>query len=127
MLVAVGAGGIGLAIARRQGAGKTVLLASIDEDRLQSDAAALKADGYRVSTQPVEVASRESVRSLARLRSSLAVSSRSSTLPACRRSRPHPKRSSPSASWARPSSSRSSAASSLPVAPDSSCPAWPAT
>ncbi len=65
VLVLVGAGAIGLAIARRQGAGKTVLLASVHEDRLQSDAESLERDGYRVNTQPVDVASRESVRSLA--------------------------------------------------------------
>ena len=65
VIVLVGAGAIGLAIARRQGPGKTVLLASIHEDRLQSDAAALEVDGYHVRTQHVDVASAESVRALA--------------------------------------------------------------
>ena len=63
--VLVGAGAIGLAIARRLGAGKVVQLASVHEDRLQSDAASLESDGFQVSTYPVDVSSRESVRSLA--------------------------------------------------------------
>ena len=65
VLVLVGAGGIGLAIARRLGAGKRVLLAGINEDRLQSDVVSLEADGYRVNAQRVDVALRESMRSLA--------------------------------------------------------------
>ena len=65
VLVLVGAGGIGLAIARRLGAGKRVLLAGINEDRLQSDVVSLEAGGYRVNAQRVDVALRESVRSLA--------------------------------------------------------------
>ena len=65
VLVLVGAGAIGLAIARRLGAGKVVQLASVHEDRLQSDAASLESDGFQVSTYPVDVSSHESVRSLA--------------------------------------------------------------
>ena len=81
MLVLVGAGGIGLAIARRLGAGKRVLLAGINEDRLQSDVVSLEADGYRVNAQRVDVALREvhGVRSRRR-RWSWAASSRSSIL-----------------------------------------------
>lgn len=71
VLVLVGAGAIGLAIARRLGANKTVLLASIDQDRLHSEAETLDNDGYRVTTQPVDVSSRESVRSLAQFAATL--------------------------------------------------------
>ena len=36
VIVVIGAGGIGIAIARRQGLGKTVLLADVSEKNLQS-------------------------------------------------------------------------------------------
>jgi len=38
VVVVIGAGGIGLAIARRQGAGRSVLLADFNEDTLQAAA-----------------------------------------------------------------------------------------
>ena len=65
VVVVIGTGGIGLAIARRQGAGKTVLLADFNEDTLESAANELTGLGYRVTTQPVDISARESVRSLA--------------------------------------------------------------
>jgi NAD(P)-dependent dehydrogenase (short-subunit alcohol dehydrogenase family) len=65
VLVVIGTGGIGQAIARRQGAGKAVLLADHDEATLDAAAAALEATGYQVSTQRVDVADRASVRALA--------------------------------------------------------------
>jgi NAD(P)-dependent dehydrogenase (short-subunit alcohol dehydrogenase family) len=65
VVVIIGAGGIGLAIARKQGFGKTVLLADRDEKTLASAAKALEEASYRVKTHPVDVASRASVRSLA--------------------------------------------------------------
>ena len=37
VVVVIGAGGIGLAIARRQGAGRSVLLADFNEDTLSND------------------------------------------------------------------------------------------
>jgi NAD(P)-dependent dehydrogenase (short-subunit alcohol dehydrogenase family) len=64
VLVVIGAGGIGLAIARRQGAGKSILLADFNEGTLKSAANELRILGHRVTTQPVDVSSRESVRSL---------------------------------------------------------------
>ena len=64
VVVVIGTGGIGLAIARRQGAGKTVLLADFNEDTLESAANELTGLGYRVTTQPVDISARESVRSL---------------------------------------------------------------
>jgi NAD(P)-dependent dehydrogenase (short-subunit alcohol dehydrogenase family) len=65
VLVITGAGGIGQAIARRQGPGKHVLFADISEDNQAAAAAALEGLGHRVSTQRVDVSSRASVHELA--------------------------------------------------------------
>src|SRR3954468_17041462 len=65
VLVITGAGGIGQAIARRQGPGRHVLLADISEDNQAAAAAALEGLGHGVSTQRVDVSSRESVPALA--------------------------------------------------------------
>ena len=65
VLVVIGVGGIGQAIARRQGAGKIVLLADVNEQALGDAARTLEMTGYTVSTQPVDVSSRESVKALA--------------------------------------------------------------
>ena len=65
VLVITGAGGIGQAIARRQGPGKHVLFADISEQRVAAAAHALEDLGHRVSTERVDVASRESVHALA--------------------------------------------------------------
>jgi len=65
VLVITGAGGIGQAIARRQGPGKHIVLADIDDDALAAAAQALHDLGHTVSTQRVDVASRESVHALA--------------------------------------------------------------
>jgi NAD(P)-dependent dehydrogenase (short-subunit alcohol dehydrogenase family) len=65
VLVVIGAGGIGAAIARRLGPGRAVLLADFDEQTLTSAADELTGLGLRVTTQAVDVSDRESVRSLA--------------------------------------------------------------
>ena len=65
VVVIIGAGGIGLAIARRQAFGKTVLLADFKQDILDAAGEMLRNAGYEVATRHVDVASRESVRSLA--------------------------------------------------------------
>lgn len=62
----VGAGGIGQATARRQGAGKTVLLADFAENILAGTAEALEATGHTVVARHVDVSDRESVHALAR-------------------------------------------------------------
>jgi len=64
IIVIIGAGGIGEAIARRQGFGKMILLADISPATLQHAASRLQASGYRVETQAVDVTSRASVRAL---------------------------------------------------------------
>lgn len=65
VLVVIGAGGLGMAIARRQGPGKSILLADFNEVALQAGAKALEQAGHRVATQIVDVSSRESVNALA--------------------------------------------------------------
>ncbi|MEA2258510.1 MAG: hypothetical protein QOG92_807 [Verrucomicrobiota bacterium] len=64
VVVIIGAGGIGIAIARRQGFGKHILLADFNEELLAKAARELEVASYKVSTQKVDVSSRESVRSL---------------------------------------------------------------
>ena len=65
VIVIIGAGGIGVAIARRQGFGRTVLLADYNETTLNQAAQSMRDAGYRVETKRVDVTSRESVQELA--------------------------------------------------------------
>jgi NAD(P)-dependent dehydrogenase (short-subunit alcohol dehydrogenase family) len=65
VIVVIGAGGIGLAIARRQGFGKTVLLADFNEETLKTAAESMRNSSYAVETHTVDVSSRESVQTLA--------------------------------------------------------------
>lgn len=65
MVVVVGAGAIGQAIARRVGVAKTVLLADINEDAAKKAAASLSGAGYSTHTAHVDVSSSESVNALA--------------------------------------------------------------
>ncbi|MFI5852643.1 SDR family oxidoreductase [Streptomyces parvulus] len=65
VLAVIGVGGMGQAIARRQGAGRRLLLADFDEETLGSVAESLRGQGHDVTAQVVDVASRSSVASLA--------------------------------------------------------------
>jgi NAD(P)-dependent dehydrogenase (short-subunit alcohol dehydrogenase family) len=65
VIVVIGAGGIGVAIARRQGLGKHILLADFNEQTLTKAVAELGQASYSVSGQIVDVSSRTSVRALA--------------------------------------------------------------
>lgn len=65
VVVVIGAGGIGLAIARRQGTGRTVLLADLNTELLAASAETLLDSGHTVETRAVDLSSRESLRSLA--------------------------------------------------------------
>src|ERR671933_123373 len=65
IVVLIGAGGIGQAIARRQGTGRTVLLGDRNPGALTAAAEALEAAGHTVRTHPVDVADRDSVHALA--------------------------------------------------------------
>ena len=65
VVVVIGAGGIGLAIARRQGAGRSLLLADFNEDTLRAATDELTGLGLRVTSRTVDVSDRESVSALA--------------------------------------------------------------
>jgi NAD(P)-dependent dehydrogenase (short-subunit alcohol dehydrogenase family) len=65
VIVIIGAGGIGQAIARRQGYGKTVFFADIDDTVLKDAVAALEHASYKVVNQSVDVTSRASSTPLA--------------------------------------------------------------
>jgi NAD(P)-dependent dehydrogenase (short-subunit alcohol dehydrogenase family) len=64
VIVVIGAGSIGQAIARRVGAGKHVLLAELRQENSDAAAKILSEAGFEVSTAIVDVISRESVHSL---------------------------------------------------------------
>src|SRR5271168_4525961 len=65
VVVIIGAGGIGMAIARRQGFGRHILLADFNETLLAAAVKELEGASYKVSSLKVDVSSRESVRALA--------------------------------------------------------------
>src|ERR1700722_5263606 len=65
VLVIIGVGGMGVSIARRVGAGRTIVLADINAAGLNAAADALTDDGRRVLTQEGDVTSRSSVATVA--------------------------------------------------------------
>ena len=65
VVVVVGVGGMGLAIARRTGSGRKVLLADFSEPTLGSAADVLRGEGHEVTTHPVDVSDAASVAALA--------------------------------------------------------------
>jgi NAD(P)-dependent dehydrogenase (short-subunit alcohol dehydrogenase family) len=71
VLTVIGVGGMGEAIARRLGAGKTVLLADYSEETLASVTESMSAAGHHVESRRVDVSSAESVRGLAEHAASL--------------------------------------------------------
>jgi NAD(P)-dependent dehydrogenase (short-subunit alcohol dehydrogenase family) len=71
LVVIIGAGSIGQAIARRIGVGKTILLADLNEDTGQAAAKTLQAAGFTTSTATVDVASHDSVAALAETASAM--------------------------------------------------------
>lgn len=64
VIVVIGAGSIGQAIARRVSSGKHVLLADLIEENVDAAAKVLHNAGFEVSTAIVDVSSRESVHAL---------------------------------------------------------------
>lgn len=66
VIVVIGAGSIGQAIARRVSVGKHVLLADLHQDNAEAAATVLSDAGFEVSTATVDVSSRESVHALVR-------------------------------------------------------------
>ena len=71
VLVVIGVGGMGEAIARRWGAGREVLLADFSTAALERVATALRGEGYSVTVRETDVSSRDSVSALAECASSL--------------------------------------------------------
>lgn len=65
LVVVTGAGGMGLAIARRLGVGRRVLLADVSVDALEACERSLTEDGFDVTTCTVDVGDPESVENLA--------------------------------------------------------------
>lgn len=65
LLVVVGAGGIGLAVARRLGPGRKILLAEHDEHVLRHACGQLTLEGFEVAAARVDVGSQASVAALA--------------------------------------------------------------
>ncbi|MCU1533025.1 MAG: NAD(P)-dependent dehydrogenase, short-chain alcohol dehydrogenase family [Arthrobacter sp.] len=63
--VLIGTGSIGLAIVRRAGVGRMVLLADYNETALNTVAGQLRDEGYEVSTQVTDVSDRDGVAALA--------------------------------------------------------------
>ena len=71
VIVVIGAGQIGQAIARRVSAGKHVLLADLHQGNAEAAAGVLANAGFDVGTETVDVSSRESVRALAQTATAL--------------------------------------------------------
>jgi NAD(P)-dependent dehydrogenase (short-subunit alcohol dehydrogenase family) len=65
VLVVIGVGGMGRAIARRQGPGRTTVLADFTEDALTDAADSLATEGHDVSVHRVDVSQLEQVADLA--------------------------------------------------------------
>lgn len=65
VVVVVGIGGMGEAIAIQQGSGRQLLLSDFNEESLARVAGTLRAEGHSVATQKIDVSNRESVAALA--------------------------------------------------------------
>jgi NAD(P)-dependent dehydrogenase (short-subunit alcohol dehydrogenase family) len=65
VVVVIGPGGIGRAIARRVGAGRTLLLAGHSEQETKEVAEQLRGEGYDTAEQPTDISDRTAVDALA--------------------------------------------------------------
>ena len=81
VIVVIGAGSIGQAIARRVSSGKHVLLADLRQENADAAAKTLSEAGFNVTTAKVDVSSRASVHALVEQATSLGEVSGSSTPP----------------------------------------------
>lgn len=70
VVVVIGAGGMGLACARRLGTGRTLVLGDFDEMQLRDAAYGLKSEGYDVISRQLDVADASSVDAFAALAAS---------------------------------------------------------
>jgi NAD(P)-dependent dehydrogenase (short-subunit alcohol dehydrogenase family) len=66
IVVAIGPGSIGQAIARRVGSGRTLLLAAHDQEASDAAAVQLRGDGFEVEVQATDISDPDQVRALAR-------------------------------------------------------------
>lgn len=73
VLVVIGTGGMGRAVARRLGAGRRLLLADFDEEGLDRIAETFRDEGHDVTAHRVDVSSASSVADLARAAADLGV------------------------------------------------------
>jgi NAD(P)-dependent dehydrogenase (short-subunit alcohol dehydrogenase family) len=71
VIVVIGAGSIGQAIARRVSSGKRVLLADLNKQNAEAAATVLSNAGFEVSTATVDVSSRDSVHALVQIAATL--------------------------------------------------------
>jgi NAD(P)-dependent dehydrogenase (short-subunit alcohol dehydrogenase family) len=71
VVIVIGAGSIGQAIARRVNAGKQVVLADLRGDNAEAAAEVMRDAGFEVTTATVDVSSRESVQSLTKTATAL--------------------------------------------------------
>jgi NAD(P)-dependent dehydrogenase (short-subunit alcohol dehydrogenase family) len=69
--VIIGSGSIGVAIGRRAGIGRTVLLADFNEQTMAGVAEQLRGEGYNVTTSPIDISDHASVAALASLAAGL--------------------------------------------------------
>jgi len=70
VLAIIGVGGMGVAVARRMGAGRIVVLGDVNTTQVDSVAEQLTDDGHHVLTAHIDVTSRESVTEFASLAAS---------------------------------------------------------
>jgi NAD(P)-dependent dehydrogenase (short-subunit alcohol dehydrogenase family) len=70
VLAIIGVGGMGVAVARRMGAGRAIVLGDVNTAHVDSAASELTDDGHRVVTGHIDVTSRDSVTEFARLAAS---------------------------------------------------------
>lgn len=70
VLAIIGVGGMGVAVARRMGAGRAIVLGDVNTAQVDSVASELTDDGHHVVTGRVDVTSRDSVSEFARLAAS---------------------------------------------------------
>ena len=117
VIVVIGAGSIGQAIARRVSAGKHVVLADLRIDNADAEVDLFRSAGFDVTTVTVDVSSRESVQAL--VQTATNIGDVTGLIHAAGVS---PGQASRSTSTAPPSSSKNSGTSSPQAAPGSSSP-----
>jgi NAD(P)-dependent dehydrogenase (short-subunit alcohol dehydrogenase family) len=127
VIVVIGAGSIGQAIARRVSAGKHVVLADLNEHNADSAAQVLRDAGFTVTTTTVDIASRPSIHALVETATALGDITGVIHAAGVSPSQAPPARILAATSTAPPPSSKSSATSSPPAAQGSSSPHSPGT